>query len=421
VAVEIKNVAEAEFPAWLDALHLSFLNANRRGDPGTAIEGWDLDRLWGAYDGDRIVATTATIPSELSVPGGVTMPVCLVSAVSVSPDRLRQGLLRTLLHGAHADAMERGEAVSILIPATWPIYGRFGYGLATRHASYTVEASQLTLTADAAAAVAALEPVEIIDRATFRAEAPALHDEVRAARPGSIIRGPRYWDVLSGIVHVPHGPDPTELVFLRVRDASGRTRGVASYLVTDRLVEHRLPRYTLTFHTLISTDVHAEAALWRHAGAHDWVTDIAAKDRPVDSPLSWLLADGRRFRQTSVSDFVWLRVLDVPAALSARRYAADDRLVLEITDVRGARVPDPFGSVGRYQLDAGVDGAYCKPSTATADLRLPLDVLGALYLDGSTPAALAEAGLIDEETPGALDRLGALLRSPRQPYCGIWF
>src|SRR5205814_6303347 len=97
---------------------------------------------------------------------------------------------------------------------------------------------------------------------------------------------------------------------------------------------------------------------------------------PMDSPLRWRFTDPRAYHVEGVWDFLWLRVMNTPAALTARTYATDDSLVIEVVDPfrpRGA-------AAGRFRLDGGPDGATCtKEKSARPDLTLSVESLGSAY------------------------------------------
>jgi predicted acetyltransferase len=109
-----------------------------------------------------------------------------------------------------------------------------------------------------------------------------------------------------------------------------------------------------------------------------------------------------------------LRPLDVPATLTARRYASPGRLVLEVSD--------PLNLCGgRFVVEGGPDGATCCATDASADLSMGMAALGTLVLGGGSLHVLADAGLIDELRPGALDAGEALFRYPVTPWCSTFF
>jgi len=178
--------------------------------------------------------------------------------------------------------------------------------------------------------------------------------------------------------------------------------------------EHRQPKGKLVVDELFSATPTAYAALWRFCCEVDWVTTISADDRPVDEPLPYLLGDARAVRQVARNDFLWLRLLNAPEALSRRCYSVDDRVVLELKD--------PLGyATGRLAVEGGPAGATCTPTSTSADITLDIGTLGAVYLGGTSLSVLHAAGLVDELRPRAIERVDTFLRSSVAPWCSTWF
>jgi predicted acetyltransferase len=198
------------------------------------------------------------------------------------------------------------------------------------------------------------------------------------------------------------------------RSSSGDIEGAVLYRIKQQRKDG-LSTSTLLVNPLIAVTPEASAALWRFCLDIDLVRTIRATNRPVDELLRWMLADPRRLRTTALLDDLWLRLIDIPAALSARRYTASDRLVLQVSD--------PFcpENGGRYVLDAGPDGAECRSTTAEADLALDVADLGAAYLGGVRLRTLARAGRVVECAAGAVERASALFASDPPPWCATPF
>ena len=112
---------------------------------------------------------------------------------------------------------------------------------------------------------------------------------------------------------------------------------------------------------------------------------------------------------------LWLRVLDVPGMLAARRYPLEDAIVLEVADDAGF-------TTGRWRLDTHDRLAPVVAPTATSpDVTLPATSLGSLVLGGVDPRVLARTGRLEEGTPGAAGRLARLLAAPSVPWNGTPF
>jgi predicted acetyltransferase len=147
----------------------------------------------------------------------------------------------------------------------------------------------------------------------------------------------------------------------------------------------------------------------------DLMTETTPFILAPDDALLHLLVDPRAAGAQLV-DNVWVRVVDVPAALAGRRYAAEVDVVLGVAD---AHVPD---NAGAWRLRAGAFGeAACERTDAAPDLELDVRELGAAYLGGVSLASLAAAGLVVERTPGALARASAAFAWPVPPVCSWIF
>ncbi len=176
-----------------------------------------------------------------------------------------------------------------------------------------------------------------------------------------------------------------------------------------------LPTGTLLIEDLITTTSEAYAALWRYCLSMALVTSVRTSNSSIDEPLRWLLADPRRLRVLRQKDDLWARVLDIPRALSARRYMATDQLTLEIVDTFYP------AQTGCYALEGSPAGATCRPTDGAADLRLDVADLGAVYLGGVRFSTLARARRVTELTEGALRRADALFAAEQVPWCATTF
>ena len=140
MTIEIRPIRDDELVAWIDSVTTGFLDrpdVTKIADEVRPV--WDLNRNWAALDDGRVVGTTRTWPTELTLPGNGTVKASAISAVTVQPTHRRRGLLRGMLAAEHAAARDRGEIASLLYASEYPIYGRFGYGPATQVASWTVD------------------------------------------------------------------------------------------------------------------------------------------------------------------------------------------------------------------------------------------------------------------------------------------
>lgn len=404
---DVRRITDDELPAWSAAVTTGFFNPVGDADTELRRALVLLDRTWGAFDGDRVVATLRSFPTEVTAPGGALLPAAAVTAVTTTSTHRRRGLASRLVLADLAAARERGEQLSVLIAAEWGIYGRFGFGAATEHHGWTVDAAagRLRRSPDGT--------VEYVDQKTARALAPQIYEPHRRHRPGEMSRSGQFWDLYLGILHFPSWGERKPSFYALARDAAGEPVGLAVYRFDPRH-EHRLPLGEVSVQHLIAVDPAATALLWQHLLSLDLTVLVQTPDRPVDDPLPWLLADARHARAGERADFLWLRPLDVAGLLGARRYLVPGQVVLEVADPVGL-------AAGRFALDAGPDGADCRPTTRSADLTLDVGVLASAYLGGYPLRTLSVAGLVDEHTAGAVDRADTMFRSAVAPWCSGWF
>jgi predicted acetyltransferase len=156
--------------------------------------------------------------------------------------------------------------------------------------------------------------------------------------------------------------------------------------------------------------------LWAYLAGVDGVDEIRLFDRPVDEPVRWLLEDARTLVMTELVDFLWLRLLDVPSALSARRYATAGELVLEVID--DSR--DGCAS-GRYRLRVEGREVECTRTARDADLELTQRALASIYLGGFRLTELTLSGDAREVTPGAIAQADLMFSVSRAPWNATWF
>jgi predicted acetyltransferase len=406
----VRPIEHDEFRTFLDVVRTAFLTP-AASDEEVAVrrEHIDIGRCIAAFDdGGRMCGAARAFATPLTVPGG-EVAAGAVSSVGVLPTHTRQGHLTGLMRHQLADIAERGEPVAVLVAAEYPIYGRYGYGPATEAVALRVDAAAATWRTPATGSV------ELVDRDTFAKVLGELYDLARRITPGHIGSDDLRWRIEAGVVPWHDGQDDARRDAAKVvwRDPTGEAQAATSYRVEEAWVHNR-PSNTLRSDILVSTSAHAEHEMLRFLAGIDWVTEVRVGLRPVDDPAPLALVDGRAARLTERSDQTWLRVLDVPDALSSRRYATEGSLVVE--------VDDPLGFAnGRFRLDAAPDGAACAPTDADADLVVPAPALGAAYLGGQSWTRLADAGWVDEQRPGAVAAADALFATPRAPWGAFGF
>jgi predicted acetyltransferase len=389
------------------------------GDRRLVLSRFEFDRSLAAFDGGTPIGIAGAFSFRLSVPGSELLPAAGVTWVSVLPTYRRRGVLSSIMRRQLADVRGRGEPLAVLWASEAAIYSRFGYGRASWHLRFVFRHGEGALAATAVADRGLV--LRLADPSAALAELAKVYDSVLPGRPGLFVRNEAWWQ---RIIYDPpeHRQGASPVRCLLAEDESG-PRGYALYSAL-RPPDHEpfLPATVLTVRELMAVDPVASAALWTDLLSRDLTSELHAWERPVDDPLLYQLADGRRARPQP-SDGLWVRIIDVPGALTGRRYSGPVDVVIEVRDdILSA-------NAGRWRLttaagpgDAGRGlAASCVRVTSAADLVLGVTQLGAAYLGGTRLGTLAEAGLVTELRPGAVRQLSAAMSWDPAPWCPTVF
>jgi predicted acetyltransferase len=401
---ELRPVSTAELPAYLRTNAAGFGLAVERTRRHMAE--WELERTLAAFDGERIVAGSRNYSLELTLPGGAVIPAAGVSDVSVLPTHRRRGLLRTMMDRLLDDADAHDEPVAMLTASEGGIYGRFGFGVSIRTSTVEVDTAAVEFLGDRPTGT-----LRMLELDEARALEPEVFERARRVQPGAVSRFDPWW--IDEQFHADFG-----VRFDVAYEAEGGTvDGYLTYGLRSQGTMHG-PAYRLIFRELTAVTPDAAQALWRYACEVDLVRTVVALNAPLDFAAGWTLRSPRAARQTDVRDFLWTRLLDVPAALGARAYSAPGTLVFEVHD--GLR---PGGRAdGRFALDAAAGGgATVTAVSSEPDFVLDVATLSAAWLGGVRFSTLLRAGRVDELTPGATQRADAMFVSSPEPAALTWF
>ena len=355
------------------------------------------ERVHAAFDGGAIVGGAGAYLFETTVPGGAQVSTAGVMAVGVLPTHRRRGVLTKLMERQLADAHERGEPLATLYASEGAIYSRFGYGLASLAGGIELPKEHALLWDD--------EPIgqaRIIETEEETLELlPGIYDRVQAETVGMFTRTPDWWKVRR------LGRSPMRSGGEQVRVAvelDGALEAYALYRLNFS-AQRMIAETTLEVGEALGTSPRALAAIWRYLLGIDWVARIEASWVPLDHPLFLWLREPRRM-QFTVGEAVWVRLVDVGAALAARSFA-DGAIALDVHDELC-----PWNHA-RWSIQ---DGAV-ERTTAETDVRLGVSELGSVYLGGFTFDQLSRAGRLEELKPGGVERADELFRTARQPWC----
>lgn len=408
MTIEIRIARPDEYGAYIDCVSTAFLGRPDIETVARVVSAvWDPARTWAAFDGDRICGTFRSSATEITVPGGATLPASAIAAVTVLPTHRRRGILTSLAAAEHAAIRERGEAVGLLYASETGIYGRFGYGPGCRSATWTLDSSRTSFHGDRVTGIELVDP-----DATAADTIKAVFEAWRARQPGEIRRREFRWQDDLGLRE--NGFQPPWKGFLAIhRDASGVPDGYARYRAEEKSVD-RQPAGVITLDELHALSDEASAALWRFLGETDLATTVRAEGRSPSDRLPWLLTNPRAAIPSEIGDGLWVRLFDVARALGARSYEREGRVVVEVIDAE-------LGAPVRLALDATPQGATCAVTDRSPDLTLPVAALGAAYLGGTRLGDATIGTGVDEHTPGSLATLDALLRTADEPWCSTFF
>ncbi|MFJ8599597.1 GNAT family N-acetyltransferase [Streptomyces shenzhenensis] len=404
LGIELRAARRDELDGWYDTLVRAF-----GGVPEVAeerqlyLEVIEPERTIGAWDGAACVGTAGAFDFRLTVPGGAQVRAAGITMVSVAATHRRRGVLTSMMRRQLDDVRSWGWPLAVLTASEPDIYGRFGYGAATFQATAEIDTSRVRLavppgTDDVRLRYAA--PADVLDACE------ALYARQVPLRPGMVARLPRWERVaLLDPESERNGASPLQCV---VAERDGDLVGYARFRVRPDW-DQAGPKGSVLLTDLEALDPAAGTAVWRFLFDIDLTSTLHTRGRPVDEAWQHLVSDIRRCRVT-LRDSLYVRLVDVGAALEARTYQAPVDVVFA--------VEDDFcpWNAGRWRLTGDAKGASCARTEEPAELALSVRELGAAYLGGVPLASLAAGGRVRELRQGALTEASVAFGSPVAPW-----
>jgi predicted acetyltransferase len=404
--IEIRTIVPDEFEAYYRALEDAFAGVARPDEIESERSVTEFDRSLVAIEDGRFVGGSSGVSMRIAVPGGDDVAAAGITAVGVKPTHRRRGISTALMRRQLDDVRARGESIAALHASEGSIYGRYGFGIATFTGSMNFEVERSGF-------VRGYRPsgrVQLLSREEAMPLMRPVYDRARRLRPGGLELDDRWFEW----VFFVGKRDEDEPPFWAVHESDeGEPDAFAVYKVKHEW-PGSVPHLELSVELLLAVTPQAHADMWRFVFDIDLVHRVKAWNRPIDEPLLHLLREPRRLG-FHVEDGMWIRLVDVPAALAARGYANDGRVVLEVHD---AFCP---WNEGRYELSVRDGRATCESSDRDADIACSVTDLGATYLGGSTLSQLARANLVTEVRPGALDDADAMFGTTVAPWSAVHF
>jgi predicted acetyltransferase len=405
MAIVIRPITEGEIPDFQRACIDVFGGEYLEELEGRFAATHPLDRTATAFDGATIVGTSADMPFDLTVPGGV-LSLAGLTMVTVRSTHRRRGVMSSMVRVYMDQAHERGDPLGGLWAAEWPIYGRFGFGAATDAAALAFEGPQIEIGGDPDK-----HTLTQLDVDAAREVLPAIYEQARRQRPGTLGRSRAWWEdrLLFDPPQWRHGASASRSV---VASSGDTMTGYATYRLKSHWEDgHSVGEVQVA--EVIAVDGDTERSLWRYLTRIDLFPKVRWRNAPADTTLAWLARDGRRVERR-IDDGLWVRLIDVPAALSGRRYRVDGTLVVRVVDTYC-----PWND-GTFRLRVEDSAAVCERSDAEPDIALTAATLASLYLGGRSATVLADAGLVSGATE-AVVAADTMFRWDRAPWCAEVF
>jgi predicted acetyltransferase len=365
-----------------------------------------LERTRAVFDGDQIVGTLACYPLSLAVPGG-ELAMGGTTMVTVQPTHRRRGLLREMMLSHLHDVKEAGEPLAGLWASESSIYGRFGYGPASDRFEVDLDAATVHFVGEPAGG-----RISLVEADAAAAVLPGIYDRVRSTRPGMIDRSEAWWK-WTVFYDPPRWRQGKSASRFAIHTGPDGVDGYVIYRQKEKW-EGFLSTGKISIKELIAATSEAHEGLWRFVTNIDLFPNVHYWNQPVDDELGWRITDPRRVTRRRW-DALWLRILDVPAALGGRAYPVEGILRIGVTD---PLFPENDGT---YEIRGTADGAEChRDGDDGADLFVDIDALGAILLGGRRLWTMARAGRV-HGSARAVRRADSFFTWDAAPWCPTVF
>lgn len=380
--ITIRPVTDDEYPAFVAAFMEGFSD-DVPSDTFAETERILLpsERTLAAFDGDSIVGTFAGFDLSVTVPGGVSMPMEGTTVVTVFPTHRRMGLMREMMRQHLDNAADAGYPIAGLWASETDIYGRYGYGIAAHLCSLKMSSPRIAFRDDIE-----IDRVRRITQEQAATEFPPAYAAKCAMTPGMLSRSPEWWEhyVLADEEWMRKGKTKRRYI---VHDGPDGVDGYATYRSKGGESDDGHDNGTVHVVELVAATPRAEASLWSYLTRIDGAPNVDSWNNPVNGTLPYMVKEPRRVRVSRMSDSLWIRILDVRAALTGRTYEEDGSISITLTD--------PFrpNTAGSFRIEIADGIAAVKPCE-TGDIAMDIEILGAAFLGGADAMAYGRAGRI---------------------------
>jgi predicted acetyltransferase len=378
---------------------------------------WPLD--YGRVRALRCEANQAVAAMHASyafahfpVPGS-TLAAAGLTWVAVHPESRRRGLLTSMIAAHFDDCRARNEAVSVLTASEPSIYGRFGYGLASQTVSLTLpRGARLRTVLGSDEVTVSFNVFDADQHLGLVSEMHARYGATQPNRPGWVNRETE--QLAAAFID---DPESLRDGFESRRILIAKTDGVVTgYALFRRKLDWGPAgaEGVVKVGEVVGLDPATVHALWSRLLDLDLTAKATIRLVTLDDPLLSLLVD-LRATQPTLSDNLWVRLIDAPTALASRQYSAPIDATFAVRD-------DLIeANVGCWRVRAEAFSDAVEVSRVeTGEISLDVRELGALYLGGASASALANAGLLTGPTT-LIQQVSSAFAWPLKPGCSWIF
>ena len=413
MTIEVRSITSDEVPAFHKALARGFGNDAREEDEARFRGVHEIPRTVAAFDGGEIVGTGSAFSFEMTIPGGGQLPLAGTTIITVQPTHRRRGVLTAMMRHHLDEVQSRGEPLAGLWASESSIYGRFGYGMAAEGFDTRIDSRSIVFRDPSPAG-----KIRLVDPQQALSQLRDVYERVRSTRPGMMTRSERWWTwrVLGDPEHWRKGKSAKRFAICEGPD------GIDGYVIYRQQEKwDDFPDGTVHVVEVMAATAEAHQTIWTFLTRIDLFPNVAYWNLPVDDHLPWLINDGRRVVRT-ITDSLWVRLMDIPRALAARAYTCSGSLVLKVDD---PFLPDNSGcyeltvAAGSGSESGGVaesGGGRCVRTDVPPDITLGVDTLGAMFLGTHRCSVLARAGHVAGKAD-AIARADALFAWPTASWC----
>ena len=399
MAVEIRSLAEDELPELRRVTGYAFADTRTEEERSSLPDLLRPEWTTCAFVDGRLATTFGAYPFRVRL-NGAAVAMAGVTAVATLPEYRRRGLLRQVMTRSFADQRAQGQSLAILWASLGAIYQRYGYGLASTHASYRIDPRDIRFN-DAAPAPGR---VRLMEASEARPHLEAIYKAFARPRNLMVHRAPVVWDFR---LAPPGAQRPHVGVYL---DRAGDPRGYVVFTLSadPDIGFGRSQRVSVSDFAYL--DLEAYRGLWDFFAAHDLVREVEWQQLPEDDPVPHLLAEPNELRRRTGAA-IWMRVTDVEEALRRRPYGDDGALTLGVVD------PLCDWNDGMFALETAGGATEVSRTGGDVDLTVPVAALAVLLAGHRSATQLARAGLVAGGDEKALRTADGLFTTTYAPFC----